>query len=114
MNWLTVIGISVLQMTMDMFCMPLFHLSWLITWFVTREARRVQLINLPKPLSLHPILVVIVLLKVLFSTQICCDHCLNIHPFFVDIVVSSFHWLTPSDYLVFWGHLQTLFKISTL
>jgi hypothetical protein len=27
MNWLTVIGISVLQMTMDMFCMPLFHLS---------------------------------------------------------------------------------------
>ena len=26
MNWLTVIGISVLQMTMDMFCMPFFHL----------------------------------------------------------------------------------------
>jgi hypothetical protein len=26
MNWLTVTGISVLQMTMDMFCMPFFHL----------------------------------------------------------------------------------------
>jgi hypothetical protein len=69
--------------------------------------------SVPKHLSLHPILVVIVLLKVLFSTQICCDHCLTIHPFF-DIVVSGFHWLTPSDYLVFWEHLQTLFKISTL
>jgi len=27
MNWLTVTGISVLQMTMDMFCMPIVNLS---------------------------------------------------------------------------------------
>jgi hypothetical protein len=33
MNWITVTGISVLQMTMDMFCMPFFHLYRQSLWF---------------------------------------------------------------------------------
>jgi hypothetical protein len=112
MNWITVIGISVLHMTMDMFCMPFFHLSWLITWFVTREARRVQLLTLLEHLHSPPILVGFVFLNLYVDL---------LRPLFIyssfflfDNVLCGLHWFTSSDYLVFWWHLQTLLKISIL
>ena len=111
MNWLTVTGIFVLQMTMDMFCMPLFHRSWLITWFVTREARRVQLLTLLEHLHSPPILVGFVFLNLYIDLL----RPLFIYSsFFFLSVLFGLHWFTSSDYLVFWWHLQTLLKISIL
>ena len=93
MNWLTVTGISVLQMTMDMFCMPLFHLSWLITWFVTRETKRVQLLTLLEHLHSPPILVGFVFLNLyidllrplfiyssFFCLTMCCPAVIDLPP----------------------------------